>query len=254
MILERVELGEVQIDDLLFFPTGGVFGLGRLLRRGRGRRREPPPWPGADFPAALPRVAVLAVLPAPPPAGGLLLRLGRAAPCAWASHPGPGPPCSWGGGHGGEAPAAPGASPTPARPPWPGPSAPARPDGRQVDHLVLRGRGTLHAGDHTLGPPAPGRAGPPTLRRGGSSVCPSGAGVVLISSAIRLTSLLFQIQTGAKTLFWPRLLLTFSSFPCHAKTPPFYSRAAFSVRLTVHFLLFIMFPFVKRCNYNNKIE
>ncbi len=39
VILERVELGEVQIDDLLFFPTGGVFGLGRLLRRGRGRRR-----------------------------------------------------------------------------------------------------------------------------------------------------------------------------------------------------------------------
>lgn len=37
VVLERVELREVQIDDLLLFPTGGVPGLGRLLRHGRGR-------------------------------------------------------------------------------------------------------------------------------------------------------------------------------------------------------------------------
>jgi len=36
MILERVEVGEVQIDDFLFFGAGRVTGLGRFRRRGRG--------------------------------------------------------------------------------------------------------------------------------------------------------------------------------------------------------------------------
>ena len=36
MILERVEVGEVQIDDFLFHGAGRVTGLGRFRRRGRG--------------------------------------------------------------------------------------------------------------------------------------------------------------------------------------------------------------------------
>lgn len=55
---------------------------------------------------------------------------------------------------------------------------------------------------------------------GGSGFCSSGAGAVFFSSAIRLTSLLFQMRTGPKPYFGPAPV-TSSSFPCHAKTPPF---------------------------------
>ena len=49
--------------------------------------------------------------------------------------------------------------------------------------------------------------------------------------------LTFSNTNGAKTLFWPRLLIRFPPFPVTQKRRPFYSRAAFSVRLTVHFFV-----------------
>jgi hypothetical protein len=52
-----------------------------------------------------------------------------------------------------------------------------------------------------------------------------------------LDLLTFSNTNGAKTLFWPRLLIRFPPFPVTQKRRPFYSRAAFSVRLTVHFFV-----------------
>jgi hypothetical protein len=111
------------------------------------------------------------------------------------------------------------------------------PDRRQVDHLVLRNRGALHAGGHTLCP---------RLRDGRALRCSRRGGLRLLLLrdwgrflffCHSLDLLTFSNTNGAKTLFWPRLLIRFPPFPVTQKRRPFYSRAAFSVRLTVHFFV-----------------
>ena len=128
------------------------------------------------------------------------------------------------------------------------------PDRRQVDHLVLRNRGALHAGGHTLCP---------RLRDGRALRCSRRGGLRLLLLrdwgrflffCHSLDLLTFSNTNGAKTLFWPRLLIRFPPFPVTQKRRPFYSRAAFSVRLTVHFLLFIMFPFLLLNSLSNLFD
>ena len=77
VVLERVELVEVQVDDLLLFSAGGVFELGRRFRGGRRRGLL---LGRAGLPGGLVPLGGLGRLASAAPAGGgLLLRLGRAA-------------------------------------------------------------------------------------------------------------------------------------------------------------------------------
>ena len=171
VVLERVELVQVQVDDLLLLSAGGVLGLGRRFRGGRGRGLL---LGRAGLPGGLAPLGGLGRLASAAPAGGLLLLLGRAALALGLLPLGRGLLVLG-------AAATAGfllrllLGPLPLLAALLGwvslrarlPLLPSiRPDGRQIDHFVLRGRGAFHAGEYHLGPLLRGGRGLRHFRRG----------------------------------------------------------------------------------------